>query len=65
MILATQSQKIIACWGNHGAYQQRSTAFKDLLKDRLYYLELNKTGEPKYPLYIHSENQIKSFLDPI
>lgn len=63
--LATQSQKIIACWGNHGTYQQRSTAVKELLKDKLYYLELNKTGEPKHPLYIHSETKIKSFSDLI
>lgn len=59
--LANQSQKIIACWGNHGIHQQRSTVVKSLLKDKLYYLELNKTGEPKHPLYIHSETQIKSF----
>ena len=63
--LANQSQKIIACWGNYGAYQQRSTAVKELLKDKLYYLELNKTGEPKHPLYIHSETQIKPFSDLI
>jgi hypothetical protein len=61
--LVNQSQKIIACWGNHGAYQQRSPAVKKLLKNKLYYLDLNKTGEPKHPLYIHSETQIKLFSD--
>lgn len=63
--LAIKSQKIIACWGNHGAYQQRSATLKKLLKDKIYYLELNKTGEPKHPLYIHSETQIKSFSEHI
>lgn len=59
--LTMKSQKIIACRENHGAYKQRSTAVKELLKNKLYYLEINKTGEPKHPLYIHSETQIKPF----
>ncbi|WP_180054180.1 MULTISPECIES: DUF1643 domain-containing protein [unclassified Acinetobacter] len=63
--LASQSKHIIACWGNDGAFKERSAFVKQLLKDKLYYLELNKSGEPKHPLYIHSSTQIKPFLDPI
>ena len=63
--LATESQKLIACWGNDGAFNERSTFVKQLLKDKLYYLNLNKSGEPGHPLYIHSSTQIKAFLDPI
>ena len=63
--LATESQKLIACWGNDGAFNERSTFVKQLLKDKLYYLKLNKSGEPGHPLYIHSSTQIKAFLDPI
>ncbi len=45
-----------------GGYQRRSSTVKELLKGKLYYQELNKTGEPKHPLYIHSETQIKPYL---
>ncbi len=61
-LLASQSEKIIACWGNTGTYKQRASFVKKLLKNQLYYLELNKTGEPKHPLYIHSSTQIKPYL---
>ena len=63
--LATESQKLIACWGNDGAFNERSTFVKHLLKDKLYYLKLNKSGEPGHPLYIHSSAQITPFLESI
>lgn len=63
--LYEKSEKIIACWGNNGSYQQRSNTVKKLLQDKLYYLELNKTGEPKHPLYIHSSTQIKPYLPTV
>ncbi|MEE9902882.1 MULTISPECIES: DUF1643 domain-containing protein [Acinetobacter] len=63
--LSSQSKYIIACWGNVGIYKQRSSFVKDLLKGQLHYLELNKTGEPKHPLYIHSSTQIKPYIDEI
>ena len=59
--LASQSKHIIACWGNDGAFQERSDFVKQLLKGKLYYLKLNKSGEPRHPLYIHSSTQIKLF----
>lgn len=59
--LTQKSKNVIACWGNHGAYQERSKAVKDLLQGKLNYLELNKTGEPKHPLYIHSSMQMKPY----
>ncbi len=45
-----------------GVSTRSSLTVKELLKGKLYYLELNKTGEPKHPLYIHSETQIKPYL---
>ncbi|MFW1806019.1 DUF1643 domain-containing protein, partial [Acinetobacter baumannii] len=54
-----------ACWGNAGIFKDRSTFVKQLLKDKLHYLKLNKSGEPGHPLYIHSSTELKPFLEPI
>ncbi|MBL0721232.1 MAG: DUF1643 domain-containing protein [Sulfurovum sp.] len=44
--------KIIICaWGNEGGYRERSTYIKKLSLD-LYYLKLNKTGEPAHISHI-------------
>ncbi|SSU67358.1 Uncharacterized protein conserved in bacteria [Acinetobacter baumannii] len=59
--LAAESHKLIACWGNDGVFKARSTFVKQLLTDKLYYLKLNKSGEPGHPLYIHSSTQIQPF----
>ncbi|MEQ4693687.1 MULTISPECIES: DUF1643 domain-containing protein [Providencia] len=56
---AEKVDKIVASWGNHGRFKGRSAEIKSLLSNKLYYLELNKTGEPKHPLYIHSETKLK------
>ena len=63
--LATESHQLIACWGNAGIFKDRSTFVKQLLKDKLHYLKLNKNGEPGHPLYIHSSTELKPFLEPI
>ena len=43
----------VAAWGNHGMFMGRSSAIKPQLKN-LYFLRLNKTGEPAHPLYLRS-----------
>ena len=48
--LAKESKLMVAAWGNHGQFLQRSTHVKQQLVD-LYYLKLNKSGEPAHPLY--------------
>ena len=60
-VVLEKSEKIIACWGNWGIHQSRSDRVKNLLLEKLYYFELNKTGEPKHPLYVHAETKIKKF----
>ncbi len=43
---------VVACWGNDGQHMERSTVVKAALKGiALHCLKLNKTGEPKHPLY--------------
>ncbi|MDQ7048395.1 MAG: DUF1643 domain-containing protein [Enterobacterales bacterium] len=58
--LAKESALVVAAWGNHGQFLQRSTAVKKLICD-LHYLKLNKGGEPAHPLYQRLDIKPKNF----
>lgn len=46
-----KSKLTIACWGNHGNFINRSEEVCKLVNS-LYCLNINKSGEPKHPLYV-------------
>lgn len=46
----------IAAWGNSGSFMERSKAVTGLLS-ALHILHLNKTGEPKHPLYVAADTK--------
>jgi len=48
--LADGAGLVVAAWGNHGAFRDRSRAVRDLLP-ALHCLKLNASGEPAHPLY--------------
>ena len=50
--VARQCDRIVACWGNDGAFDNRSTRVREMLGDRLEVLRLNGSGEPAHPLYL-------------
>ncbi|MFM2483259.1 DUF1643 domain-containing protein [Celerinatantimonas sp. YJH-8] len=52
--LAREAGIVVAAWGNHGGHLQRSKQVVSLLPD-LYYLKLNKSGEPAHPLYLSAQ----------
>lgn len=58
---ANKSEKIIACWGNHGRFNNRSQIVYELV-DSLHCLDTNKSGEPKHPLYIRSDAKPKPYI---
>lgn len=58
---ALKSEKVIACWGNYGGFNNRSMVVKELLNSEFYYFDLNKSGEPKHPLYIKGDAELKKF----
>lgn len=58
---ANKSEKIIACWGNHGCFNNRSQIVYELV-DSLHCLDTNKSGEPKHPLYIRSDAKPKPYI---
>lgn len=54
IVMAAKESAIVVCaWGNHGAFLERSTRVRALLKKtRLHVLRLNANGEPAHPLYL-------------
>lgn len=60
-----KSDVVVCAWGNHGSFLERSSKVKllpnFLFKDNVFYLELNKSGEPKHPLYISGDVEPKKW----
>ncbi|WGE55084.1 DUF1643 domain-containing protein [Actinobacillus equuli subsp. equuli] len=57
---ADLSEKVIAAWGNDGAFLDRSKLVANLISP-LFCLEINKTGEPKHPLYVRADMELKEY----
>lgn len=55
-------EKIICAWGNDGCYLNRAKEVCSLLDAPLFALAINKTGEPKHPLYVTRNTQPISYL---
>lgn len=45
---------VVAGWGNHGVFLNRSAEVLRKLKE-VYCLKINKSGEPSHPLYLSKE----------
>jgi|TARA_B110000971_G_scaffold121074_1_gene124015 hypothetical protein len=52
--LANDADLVIAAWGNHGQYKNRSSHVKLMFK-QLHCLKLTKKGEPAHPLYLRAD----------
>ncbi len=58
----SEKAKLIVCaWGNHGQFMHRGMDVLIMLKhrDNLRYLTLNKSGQPKHPLYIKADTKLQ------
>lgn len=50
---AKEASLVVCAWGNHGAFQERSSRVRELLKGvNLHALRVNANGEPAHPLYL-------------
>lgn len=59
----TNSSLSICAWGNHGKYQGRGKMIRDILLSKFgkyHHLGLNKSGEPKHPLYLPKDITIQT-----
>jgi hypothetical protein len=55
---AAGADLIVCAWGKHGRHRNRCDAVRQSLADyRLHYLQLNKDGSPKHPLYVKDSTQ--------
>ncbi|MCK4441078.1 MAG: DUF1643 domain-containing protein [Sulfurovaceae bacterium] len=53
-IYTKKVDKIVCAWGNDGIYKDRSQYIRENFNN-LFYLKMNKTGEPSHPLYLKSD----------
>jgi len=49
---ARRCDLIVAAWGNHGRFMNRSEQVHEMFAGRLEVLRLNAAGEPAHPLYL-------------
>lgn len=49
---ARRCEAVVAAWGNHGIFMDRSSRVREMLGERLTILRLNASGEPAHPLYL-------------
>jgi hypothetical protein len=66
LIAAKAAGVVICAWGKHGNFMNRGQAVADKLKAAgitTHYLELNKDGTPKHPLYVGYAKQPQPWKD--
>ena len=59
-----EAERVILAWGNFGGWLGRDRVILNLLtahKDKLHYLQRNKSGQPRHPLYIKRELPLQPF----
>ncbi len=58
--MAQEASLVVAAWGNNGGYRNRSEEVSALFT-QMKCLGVNKTGEPKHPLYVPSNQALMDF----
>ena len=58
--LLDKSNFVVGVWGNHGRLLNRGEMFLEKIPD-LYYLKMNKSGQPAHPLYLSYDTTLKKF----
>ena len=62
------AQAVVVCWGNDGAYLNRSEEVLEILKEYqddkpIFCLDKNATGQPKHPLYAKGDKEWIRFFE--
>ena len=50
--VARRADRIVAVWGNDGAFRGRSAQIRSMFQPRLFVIRMNGSGEPAHPLYL-------------
>ena len=59
---AKKSDLIVAAWGNHGLHRDRHMAVMGLLADfEIKCLDITKAGQPKHPLYVRADQELREY----
>lgn len=64
---AKDGSPLLVGWGNHGAHHNRAAIIAQMAaktQTELVALGVNKTGQPKHPLYVRNETQPKPWAAP-
>jgi len=64
--IAKGASRVVCGWGDHGQYKGRAEDVVRMLSKheiRLSYLDLNKSGEPRHPLYIKGDTHPKTLVE--
>lgn len=64
--LIVNGRDVVCAWGNHGFHKDRAMEVLLLIAKKaktLYYIEMNKTGMPKHPLYMKNNVTLKEWND--
>jgi len=64
MSIASKSPLVLAAWGSHGQFLERSTQVKQLLNRPLHCLGTTKAGQPSHPLYIPADRKPQLWWSP-
>lgn len=61
---AARADKVVLAWGNWGGLYERDRTILSLLspyQHKLTYLQLNRSGQPRHPLYVKRDQPLKPF----
>ena len=58
--IGDENDKFIAKYTKNGSFKNRSKEVLSKLNEK-YYLALNKTGEPRHPLYVAADTKLTAF----
>ncbi len=62
LLHASEADRVVCGWGDHGSYRGRARHVRDLLGDYdLTALKINASGEPKHPLYVAGDTRLLDF----
>ncbi len=67
MAAVERSHQVVLAWGNEGCFGGRDRTILQKLKahsSKLTYLQLNRSGQPRHPLYVRRDRPLSPYRSP-